>query len=478
VGAGKDRNIYLLNRDNMGKFNPSTNNVYQQLTTAFTGAQFGAPAYFNNALYYGAVGDNLKMFPFVNAKLQTTGPSSKSSITYTYPGTVPSISASGVTNGIVWAVQNTSPAVLHAYDAANLTTELYNSNQAANGRDQFGAGNKYITPMIANGRVYVGTPNGVAVFGVLNPTSAQLSATSLNFGNQLVGTSSSPQAVTFSNLTSTPLTISGISTSGDFAQTNNCGTGLVGNGSCTINVTFKPGTTGARTGSLTVTDSASNSPQTAGLSGTGARPAVSLMPTSLSFGGQVVNTTSSPLSVTLTNTGAVPLTISSIAASGNFAVSTGVNACGSTVAAGANCLVYVTFRPTATGTRTGTLSITDNAPGSPQTAALSGTGMDFSVSASPSSLRVSSPDSATLKFTVTPVSGFTGTVSVSCSGAPTTVSCTPSPNSVALNGSSQVSTVTVVTGNGGQTSKGSFTLTLTGVSGSLTHSDSVTVRVR
>ena len=123
------------------------------------------PAYFNNTVYYGAVGDTLKAFLISSAKLAAT-PSSQSSTQFAYPGTTPSISAKGTANGIVWAVQNGSTGVLHAYDATNLTRELYNSSQAANARDQF-ADNKFVTPMVANGRVYVGTPASVAVFGLL-----------------------------------------------------------------------------------------------------------------------------------------------------------------------------------------------------------------------------------------------------------------------------------------------------------------------
>jgi PQQ-like domain len=165
VGAGKDAKIYVVDRDNMGKHNPSTNNIYQEIKGVLGGGVFGMPAYFNNTVYYGAVGDNLKAFPITAAKLATT-PSSQSSITFRYPGTTPSISANGTGNGIVWAAENGSTAALHAYDAADLSHELYNSSDAGS-RDQFGAGNKFITPMIANGRVYVGTTNGVAVFGNL-----------------------------------------------------------------------------------------------------------------------------------------------------------------------------------------------------------------------------------------------------------------------------------------------------------------------
>jgi len=472
VGAGKDRNIYLVNRDNMGKFNSSTNNIYQQLTTALAGGEYGMPAYFNNAIYYGSVGDHLKMFPFINARLQSN-PSSTSSVTFAYPGATPSISANGTANGIVWVTSNTNPAVLRAYDAANLATELYNSNQAANGRDNFGNGNKFITPMIANGKVFVGTTTGVGVFGLL--PSAQLAPASVDFGSQVVGTTSVSQPITLTNLASTSITISAITTSGDFSKTDNCGSALAGNASCTINVAFTPTASGTRNGSLTVTDSASNSPQTASLSGTGSGPAVSLQPSSLSFGGQPINTTSSPKSVTLSNTGTATLTISSIATTNvKFAVTSGTNACGSNLAAGSNCLIYVTFTPTATGTQSGTLSIADNASGSPQSVPLSGTGTDFSVSASPSSRTVRSIDSTTFNVTVGAVSGFTGTVGLSCSGVPASVTCTFSPALVVLTGSSQTSTLTVNTGGA---PKGAYSLTLTGTSGTLSHSTSVSLKV-
>jgi len=164
VGAGKDGHIYVVNRDAMGKFNAGSNNVYQDLSGALGSGIWGMPAYFNGTLYYGAVGDAIKAFKITNAKL-STGPVGQTSNTFRYPGTTPSISANGTVNGIVWAVENTTPSVLHAYDASNLH-ELYNSNQAGS-RDQLGAGNKFITPAIANGKVYVGTTNSVEVFGLL-----------------------------------------------------------------------------------------------------------------------------------------------------------------------------------------------------------------------------------------------------------------------------------------------------------------------
>ncbi len=166
IGAGKDGNIYVANRDNMGKWNPNNNNnVYQQVTGALPNGAWSMPAYFHNTVYFGGTNDYIKAFPFVNGKLASS-PSSRTSTTFTYPGATPSVSANFAKNGILWAVDNRSTAVLHAYNALDLTQELYNSSQQGS-RDQFGPGNKFITPMIANGRVYVGTQTGVAVFGLL-----------------------------------------------------------------------------------------------------------------------------------------------------------------------------------------------------------------------------------------------------------------------------------------------------------------------
>jgi hypothetical protein len=165
VGAGKDSNIYVVDRDSMGKFNASANNIYQQISNALAGSVFSSPAYFNNTVYYGASGDSIKAFAISNALLGSTS-TSQSAHVFPYPGTTPSISANGTSNAILWAAENTDPAVLHAYDATNLANELYNSNQAAGGRDQFGTGNKFIVPTVINGKVYVGTTTGVGVFGL------------------------------------------------------------------------------------------------------------------------------------------------------------------------------------------------------------------------------------------------------------------------------------------------------------------------
>jgi hypothetical protein len=169
VGAGKDGHLYLVNRDNLGKFSAAGNNIWQDLGQALPGGIFSAPAYFNGRVYYADVGGTLKAFVLQQALL-AAAPASQSGNTFAYPGASPSVSANGATGGLVWAVESAvgQAAVLHAFDATNLGHELYNSNQASGGRDHFGTGNKFVTPTIANGKVYVGTPNGVAVFG-LNP---------------------------------------------------------------------------------------------------------------------------------------------------------------------------------------------------------------------------------------------------------------------------------------------------------------------
>src|SRR5581483_834644 len=129
------------------------------------GGEFGMPAWFNGAVYYGAVGASLAAFRMNQARLPAA-PNDVTATRFGYPGTTPSISADGSSNGIVWAVENAGTAVLHAYDAANLAHELYNSSQAAGGRDAAGPGNKFMTPTVANGKVYVPTANGVTVYGL------------------------------------------------------------------------------------------------------------------------------------------------------------------------------------------------------------------------------------------------------------------------------------------------------------------------
>ncbi|SAL44681.1 PQQ enzyme repeat protein [Caballeronia arvi] len=165
LGAGKNKTIYVVNRFSMGKFDSNADHIYQELVGQIRGPMFGAPVYFNNTVYFGSVGDTIKAFAISNAALSAT-PTSQTPNAFGFPGATPSISANGTANGILWAAENGTNAGLRAYDAANLSRQLYNSGDTG-GRDQFGQGNKFITPTIANGKVYVGTKTGVGVFGLL-----------------------------------------------------------------------------------------------------------------------------------------------------------------------------------------------------------------------------------------------------------------------------------------------------------------------
>jgi len=231
---------------------------------------------------------------------------------------------------------------------------------------------------------------------------ASLSPSSLTFGSFAVGSASPAQTITVSNSSSTALKVTSISVSGDYSQTNTCGTSLAGHGSCTISVTFTATATGRRRGTLTMRDNANNSPQTASLTGTGvaATASINISPTSLTFPAQTVGTTSSAQPITLTNTGTSSFTLSSISISGNFARTT---TCGSSLGAGASCSISVTFTPTATGTRTGTVSFT--AGSSAKTVSLTGTGV-----AAASSVTVSP---ITLSFAAQNVGATSGSQPVS-----------------------------------------------------------------
>lgn len=189
VAAGKDGNLYVADRDKMGHYDATNDGtIYQQLSGALPGGVWSSPAYFNKRVYYGSVGSSMRSFPISAAQLDGNSIQTTSAV-FGFPGTTPSVSANGSANAIVWATENTNPAVLHAYDAGNLSTELYNSNEAASSRDHFGTGNKFIAPTIANGKVYVGTTNSVAIFGFVRQKAAPVADgdyTLLNNNSQLL----------------------------------------------------------------------------------------------------------------------------------------------------------------------------------------------------------------------------------------------------------------------------------------------------
>ena len=214
------------------------------------------------------------------------------------------------------------------------------------------------------------------------PTSSaqtvSFSPTSLTFGSVVVGTSSSPQSVTLTNTGSATLNVTKIQMTSpnapDFSQTNNC-TQVLAGGFCTINVTFTPTTSGARSANVTVTDNASGSPQKVPVSGTGLAPAVSMKPSSLTFADQLLGSSSASQSITITNTGQATLNISSIAPAGaNAGDFSLTNTCGTSLGVNATCTITATFAPTAAWSRTAAIKMTDNALGSPHVMGLAGNG--------------------------------------------------------------------------------------------------------
>lgn len=178
VQSGKEGTIYLIDRDHMGHYNPNNNNqIVQSLNTA-VGGVWGMPAWWNNTLYFGGSYDYVKAFTYnASTGLLSTSPASESATYYNYPGPTPSVSANGTRNGIVWTLQTdgTGPngsAILHAYDANNLATELYNSTQNSS-RDTPGGAVKFTVPTIANGKVYVPAVQQLSVYGLLPGAGAK-----------------------------------------------------------------------------------------------------------------------------------------------------------------------------------------------------------------------------------------------------------------------------------------------------------------
>jgi ribosomal protein L2 len=311
-------------------------------------------------------------------------------------------------------------------------------------------------------------------------TQMQLSTASLAFPNQQVNTTGAPQSITLTNFSKTALSITSIVASKSFGETNTCGTSVKAGATCTISVTFTP--TGALTwkGTISITDGDLTSPQIVSLSGTGTpAPAVTISPASLTFPNEAVGM-SSPLQVaTLTNTGTVQLTITSIALAGNnpgdYIETT---TCSGALAAGSSCNFTVTFRPTTTGSRKASVTITDNTSNGSQTLSLSGAGSNAAVSFSPSSVTFTSQgvgiksaaqqviltNTSSVQLNITSIA-LTGSVpgdyaqtnncgsSVAASGT-CTFSITFTPSSTGLRQAS-----VTITGN---TSKGSQNLNLSG----------------
>jgi hypothetical protein len=283
-----------------------------------------------------------------------------------------------------------------------------------------------------------------------------IAPTGLSFSNQTVGVASAFQTAVLTNNQTTALTITGVTVNGmngsDFLQTNNCGSSVAAAASCSLNVTFTPGALGSRAGNLGIAISISGGGASLNvpLTGTGATaPQVTITPSTITFPAQFVGTSGLPQSVTITNNGGTPLSITGVTASkSDFGL---LNACGSTVAGGSSCAIGVFFDPMASGAITGTLTIADNAANTPQTVALTGSGQDFSMTAgAAASATVSPGQTASFSIAVAPAGGFAQSVAMSCTGGPAGSTCVVTPKTISLGGAaSQTATVTVTTASQG-----------------------------
>ena len=331
IGCGKNGAIYVIDRDSMGQFNSSGDTqIIQELhnvigakawsDTSYVDNCVSSPAYWQGNLYWGGVGDSVKMFSFANGLMSST-PASHSSESYQVPGANPVISANGTSQGIVWTIENNgtlthnvgTAAILHAYDATNLANELYNSNQVA--ADAAGAPVKFAVPTVVNGKVYVETQQSVAVYGLLAPVITSATTASGTVGSAFSYQITASNAPTSYGATGLPAGLSVNSTSGLISGTpTTAGTLTVtlsatnsrGTGSASLTLTISnsgaPVITSATTASGTVGSAfsyqitASNSPTSYGATG---------LPAGLS-----VNSASGLISGTPTTAGMLTVTLS------------------------------------------------------------------------------------------------------------------------------------------------------------------------
>ena len=413
--------MYLVDRDNLGKYNANSDNIIQELNGA-PGGYWSNPAFWQGTgngtsyLYLAGTGpdgngpDYLDQYSVVNGVIANTGHQSTNQFNV---GATPSTSSNGTSDGIVWAIERTdsldlqpgdSPAILWAYDATNVSTNLYNSNMMTNGRDQPGCGNKFQAPTIANGRVYVGTQTELDVYGLLgtngNPPGETLVIGSLLGGpcntfpsGTVIGTKSTPQVFSLSNIGTTAITITSITATGanaaDFpvnlapSGVPPCGKSIAAGATCGFSVTFAPTLATPEVAFVTIKDSSVGSPHTIGLGGTGDSPSVLVTPPYLAFGKQDVGIASATQAVTVANSGNLTVTVNGVTITGtNASYFSQTNDC-SSVAVGANCTITVTFTPQATGQFSANLNVADNATGSPQVVSLTGVGVQPNAGISP-----------------------------------------------------------------------------------------------
>jgi P pilus assembly chaperone PapD len=280
-----------------------------------------------------------------------------------------------------------------------------------------------------------------------SPATDALSPLALTFAPQQITTASAAQQITLTNSGDLPLTlIAAQIAGGDFTVVNACGNSLDPHSTCSINVAFAPKNVGTISGQLSVSDQYRT--QTVTLNGIGlAPPGVSLSPFStVTFPATGVGIQAAAQTVTLTNNGGGPLLVQSIVIAGDFVIVPGSNTCGSTVAAGAACTMQVAFVPTVGGPRAGSLSVTDNAPTSPQTLTLTGSGVEFTLAPNGgTSLTIANGQNAVYPLLLSSAANISGTATFTCTGAPANSTCNITPSTVTLGGATTIS-VTVLTG--------------------------------
>jgi hypothetical protein len=401
---------------------------------------------------------------FAMQRVGTTSPQQLLTLTNTGNSTL-TISSVGAAGAVVFSQTNTCPATLAPGASCPISVTF---------RPVY-TGTYYGDVVLISDTGNVrGSEKDVLLTGPSGASIATLSSTNLSLAATKVGTSSAPASVIITNTGGMTLDISSIAASGDFAQSNNCRTTLAPNASCSVNVVFTPTATGSRSGVLTVNSDAQNGNVSVSLTGIGAVPNASLAPLSLTFATIPVGTQSGSSAVTLSNSGAVPMNISSIAASGDFGQS---NNCPSSLAANSSCTINVIFAPAAAGTRAGSVIVTDDAPGGSQTVSLSGTATDFSVSVSPTSVSINAGQSANYSAKVSAVGGTYGSsVSLICSGLPASATCSFNPVSVIPGSSSQTSKLKISTGSG--TPKGTYTIVVSGAANNVIRSGAATLVVK